>query len=574
LLSRNGNFRKWGLWLAMVSLLAGMLPAAALADPPGGSLNGLNNYVVEAIADPPTSTPPATFGTAAGDGQVWADKSVALNANGVDFDVTLSALAQEYIRTAAGGDVVQAAADVAVVLDLSLSMNGDRLSAMVKAANKAIDIIMAANPRNRIGVYYFSTTAGSGTLMPLASYSTPQTGDGSDAVNRYLTNPANDQVRLVSGITRKFLDGTEDTTTQTTISTAAATAVQFGLYHGIHSLISDISLRDLEDYTQDSERLPFVLLLADGEANRAFVNWWADLTDPGARGTERSGSGASGTAEIAALTVLSAAKLKDELKEAYSVFNEKAVDVVWFNVGLDLPAGDDNLSKAVMNPNIIETVSGTTLNDVKNQLISLTSSAPAAPVDYSKYGAGGNPGYVYAQEYIYFTQSNDLSTINQAFTDLAELVKAATQQRSIPFEPTTKNGEPINLLITDVLGEGMELKSAPKMQGISGTVGSVNGTVTAYEFSGYRNPDAGVDDSSGRTSADRLRRPGQPDSGHLFQSERSARQAGIYGGRFGGLRFRRHAVQQRVCRRGDGRRPVHPDVGQSVLLQKHCGRRR
>ncbi|WP_438433683.1 InlB B-repeat-containing protein [Gorillibacterium sp. sgz500922] len=462
-------------WLIIVAMLSGMLPKSVLADTAGTQRNGLANYVVEVSSDPSTSTRPSTFGTASDDGRVWADKSVS--ANGTQFDVTLSALAQEYVRTTTTEVRSQAAADVAMVLDMSLSMTADRVAKMKNAVNKGIETIMAANPRNRIGIYYYSlatgTTSGNpnvGTLFPLASYSTPQTGDKSDAVDRYVTSNAQTITRK-AGLTQKYLDGATSSTSALTVSVASGTATQTGLYTAINALIADAKNRQLS--SADSERAPYVLLLTDGEANRAYPNWYNSPPN----GTEAAGSGASGTAPISALTILTAAKLKDELKQAYSGLSG-GKDVIWFNVAFGLDEGD-NLATAILKPSKLGPTATTNLKSVYTSLTSLTSSAGAA---YKKYGIGGTPGYVYANDYIYFVSANDLAKVDEAMRDLSGLVEAATQEKIIPFEQTNGSGEPLNLAVTDVLGAGMMLKTAPKLGGVTGTVKSSSGSVTTYGF--------------------------------------------------------------------------------------------
>ncbi|GBF75543.1 hypothetical protein PA598K_03960 [Paenibacillus sp. 598K] len=472
---KNRKMNRICVWLLIAAMLSGMLPAYGWAAP-SPPMHGLNNYVVELSSDPSTSARPASLGTANDDGRIWTDKSVSVN--GTDFDVTLSALAQEYIRTSTGVVRAQAAADVAMVLDMSQSMTKERIASMKDAVNKGIDLIMAANPRNRIGIYYYglATNGNYGTLFPLASYSTPDTGNSATVTDRYITSN-NQTITKKAGVTQKSLDGTTSTTTAQTINTSGGTATQMGLYTAINALKADITTR--QPSSQDTERVPYVLLLTDGEANNAYTNWYNSPPD----GDTRAGSGASGTAEIAALTILSAAKLKDELKTAYSS-HSGGKDVVWFNVAFGLAEGN-NLATALLKPSTLESASTGALSNVRTQLNTLTNNAPNGN---NKYGIGGTPGYLYATDYIYFIGSNELTKVDQALGDLAALVEAATKEKIIPFEQTNAAGEPLNLVLTDVLGEGMKLKTAPTMGTLTGTVKtepeSESGAVTTYEFAG------------------------------------------------------------------------------------------
>ncbi|MFS0725196.1 InlB B-repeat-containing protein [Paenibacillus sp. 1P07SE] len=467
---KNKSMNRICTWLLIVTMLSGMLPTQVWADQSGAQMNGLNNYVVELSSDPSTAARPSTLGTATDDGRIWADKSVSVNET--QFDVTLSALAQEYVRTSTNTGREQAAADVAMVLDMSASMTADRVTRMKDAVNKGIDMIMAANPRNRIGIYYYglSTPGNVGTLFPLASYSTPETGDSTTVTDRYITSN-NQTITRKAGVTQTFLDGTTGTTTAQTISTSTGTATQMGLYTAIHALKADIT--ELPVSSEDTERSPYVLLLTDGEANRAYTNWYNSPPN----GTERAGSGSTGTAEITALSILSAAKLKEELKMAYSA-HSGGKDVVWFNVAFGLSEGN-NLATALLKPSRLASASAGAELDVRNQLTTLTTNAPG---DNNKYGIAGTPGYVYATDYIYFISPTDLTKVDEALGDLAALVEAATKEKNIPFEQTNEFGEPLNLILTDVLGDGMELQSAPRMGALTGTIKSQSGAVTIYEF--------------------------------------------------------------------------------------------
>lgn len=467
----NRGLKRISLFTLIIAILSSILITPQVrANSSSPQIQGLSNYVVELSSDPTTATRPSTFGTLSDDGRVWADKSVSVNGN--QFDVTLSALGQEYIRTSTNEVKAQAAADVALVLDMSSSMNDARVTSMTKAVNRAIDIIMAANPRNRIGIYYFGGSSNVNTLFELASYSTTGTGDKSNATDRYITNGTSSNTRTITrkaGLTQKFLDGASGTTSQLTISTSSGTSTQKGLDYAIKTLKDDITSRPTLS-SADLERVPYVLLLSDGEASRGFPQWYN--SPPG--GSEIS----SNSAEVAALTILTAAKLKDELKAAYSV-HSGGKDVVWFNVAFGLNEGD-NLATAALKPSVLLPTSTGTLGNVYSKLNTLTTSADSA---YQKYGVGGTPGYVYANEYIYFVSDTNLGKVDDAIGALASLVEKATQETIIPFEQKDAQNNPLNLIITDVLGSGMELKGAPRMGTLDGTIKSVVGTVTTYGFS-------------------------------------------------------------------------------------------
>ena len=429
----------------------------------------IDDVAVRLVTDPdtssaPTSSDPAGFGTSGADGRVWTDKSVTVNDK--NFDVVLSALSQEYISTKSSGSGATVAADVVFVLDMSGSMTtgtDGRIQKMVNATNKAIDIIMNANSANRIGVYYFNTTAD--VLMSLASYISPNTGKANPD-NRYISySGSGSSISVVSGLTKTTIDGTTSITATTSVSTSNATHTQYGLYTGINALKSDMAGYTTKQYGQ---RLPYVLLFTDGEANRAFPNWYSDLTNGSVRGTEKSGSGADGTEEIAALTALTAAKLKDELTQQYQTYNNDSdIETTWFNVGLGVKH-EDNRASALLSPQ--STKDATTGSGpralTRTQAVTYTTGTYSA---YSKYGPTGTPGIVYADQYIYYASDTDVTPLNQAFIDLGNLVEEATSVITSPIT-TIPGGDSATLVFTDVLGTGMELKSAPKIAGTAGTL--------------------------------------------------------------------------------------------------------
>lgn len=436
-----------------------------------------DTYELVNVADPDTSLKPSGFGTPGSDGRVWVDKTVQLD--GENFEVVLSALTQEYRAAAEIIGVEQDAADVAFVIDMSLSMTEARIKAMVIALNKGIEVIMGANPKNRIGIYYYSLHDQVGTLFDLASYSHPDTGDGSEATNRYIsarTNPAANSVQYISrnaGLTQTLINNSSSVTTELEIPTQPATATQAGLSHGISDLINKAN--DIPT-NEGFARVPYVMLFTDGEANRAHRGWTNNPPD----GTLRQGSGANGTPEISALTILSAAKLRAELETAYQPYMGTN-DLVWFNVAFGLEEGN-NLATALLKPELLATSSDSYLVQTLAQLQTYTNNAATAN---KIYGVGGTPGYVYADKYIYFYGPNDLDSVQEALNKLASLVVEQTQERILPYvEEYVVYGKPVGLVVRDFLGKGMEINGLPKM-GISSGVETTDGGMSIFNFGTY-----------------------------------------------------------------------------------------
>ena len=154
-----------------LTLFLGMLGWIIL--PASGSASeryaGIGDYTVRLDADPTTNSAPAEFGTTSANGKVWTDKSVLIRED--HFEVTLSALAQEFISEKQGAATSSTAADVVMILDLSASMQDSnnkitigsesvtRTKAMVKAVNDATEIMMEANPKNRILIYTYQSNS-------------------------------------------------------------------------------------------------------------------------------------------------------------------------------------------------------------------------------------------------------------------------------------------------------------------------------------------------------------------------------------------------------------------------------
>ena len=425
---------------------------------------------------------------------------MAVSAQG-EFAVTLSALAQEYLTTITSSTETQEAADVALILDISTSMGGTglrRVENMTNAANIAIDLIMDANPKNRIGVYYFSAPTNTGALMPLASYravgsdeSGPNAPTGAPSPNlpvqtveitdsaakptgRYLTYFGNvDKGRKVAArntLMRTDLGGEETawTSPDGIAEQISGTATQMGLYTAISAMKSDISTRGTKA-ADEVERYPYVLLFTDGEANKAYTNWHA---------APPSGSDISGTKAITAATILAAAKLKDELNQAYETYNGKARETIWFNVGLGIQEGD-TFGSALLSPYTVTASAGANKASVFDEIASRVGSYSA------QYGPGGNPGFVFTDEnkYIYYASDTDLAPLNQAFEDLGELVKHATKKKTMPISSTSSGGGEATVVFSDELGVGMRLKEAPKL-GTTSPTAAVTGSVTTYTYPG------------------------------------------------------------------------------------------
>ncbi len=458
--------------ILLVVMTLGLLPATALA----AGETGAGSYVVRLEADA-TSAKPADFGTLEADGRVWTDKNVS--ANGANFDVTLSALAQEYLRTGTTTTASSTAADVLLILDITSSMNkadvdgNYRYIAMVAAANKAMQTILDANDNNRVMVFLYGNNNVQKVFLPLDHYTTTSTYSESDlagygGVKKYIyyaTSASDPKFSITVDSNTKNSSNVTGTAIHANQGyNGTGTYTQLALDTGIEALRSTIGAE-----TYSLKRTPYVMLLTDGAANMANPEWW--------NVSPSSYTGLSGsTAQGAAATILTANYQKDQLTSAYRTYNTSnswAGDTVFFSVGLggDIP-GDANVS-AIVNP--AEAVS-TVVTQIGTYA---QNGVTAGNIDYSSnyiYTTANESGSGY-----YSYTATGMNELNRAFSDLAGLVEEATRDVATPIAGSSTGG---SIVFTDVLGEGMKLRGAPKLGTVTGS-GTATGNTTAYAFTGY-----------------------------------------------------------------------------------------
>ena len=275
--------------LLCISLLLCVFPSWVLSmeSYPEKHYAGMGDYTVTLQADPITSTPPSAFGTTAANGKVWTDKSVSVNQD--HFEVTLSALAQEYISESSETATSSVAADVVMILDLSASMQKNNLTldntsmtrtkAMIKAVNEALDIIMQANESNRVLIYaYQSNSDGSAPvtneLLPLGHY-TNTSWTASDVFSgnsgKYFDYSTSGSGSNSSGVIRSASNLKKEgvSFTQTSLSTGSGTCTQHGILKGVQALASAIGQEN-----KSVDRKPYILLFTDGAPGNATTTWY------------------------------------------------------------------------------------------------------------------------------------------------------------------------------------------------------------------------------------------------------------------------------------------------------------
>lgn len=216
-----------------------------------------------------------------------------------------------------------------MILDVSGSMrnnkltldgdtNATRTKAMVKAVNEAMEVIMSANPLNRVMIYTFHTDNDINTLcnelLPLGHYTNPSwtaesvwnstsTNAATGKYFDYSGKTTSDKISTASGLLKdgKAISGST--------TTSSGTCTQQGIITGVKAL-TDV----IENETHTADRLPFVFLFTDGAPGAASRNWYSETpTDK-----NQTSHYNNGNSEVTALTILSAAIEKDRLSAAYS----------------------------------------------------------------------------------------------------------------------------------------------------------------------------------------------------------------------------------------------------------------
>ncbi|WP_128104189.1 Ig-like domain-containing protein [Paenibacillus sp. DCT19] len=525
------------LGISGLSPLVGSVAHAAST--PTMSETNYGPYQVKLTADPVTDTAPSGFGTADSDGRIWTDKSVTAENDG-SFNVKLSALAQEYktINTTnpgVGGTSTAngPAADVTFVLDMSSSMgtlNGReiaetaggpgvyyRVEAMAKAANDAIRTVMDANPKNRVAVYWFGGAANSthlGTFMELGHY---EFSSGHAAEDFLKYDSSNQNITLNRNLNK---DGST-VGSPSPVSLGGGTPTQDGIMYGLSKTMSNVGTKGT-----GPKRQPYIFLLSDGAAIHAKKAWFSSpsaisfetnynnaLTDattianytqsandnakfvPG-RASDGLSLASTGDPEIAALTILTGAYMKDLIDRRYTTYNEgESTQAKVYTVGL-------GSSTAINGPSGTKPVyawAGLDPKSVKDNKDSdfRNGSAKSAYNSLQTYAAQGPSGFNYADAFVYsnyYTFAPTYDIVSSAFAGLANDVEATTTilpLLNIP-ETTDLGSETADIASAIVVSDEISNDFTVDLSTLK--IGDAVATVdtstaisggTAYKFAGY-----------------------------------------------------------------------------------------
>lgn len=435
---------------------------------------GMGEYTVSLQADPATDTAPNQFGTTAANGKVWTDKSVTVQQN--RFEVTLSALAQEYISEDKSNTTSSVAADVVMILDFSASMQNNsirlnnesmtRTKAMVKAVNEALEIIMAANEDNRVLIYaYQSNSDGSAPstteLLPLGHYTNTAWNSDEVFTNNsgkyfdYGTSSGNGTVKTSSNLKK---DGAAFS--QSSHSTGSGTCTQHGILHGVQALTTAIGRE-----TKTVDRKPYIMLFTDGAPGNATKQWY----NPASTGCDFRHAN-NGSTTISALSILSAAYMKNTLDTAYRAYNGKNMGIEWFNIGLGV--GDSELGTFFLQPATLAAGTSANATDMRSKIQEYTSGQYAAYAQYANQ-------YAYTVD-AYIVDSGD--DLENAFTELAGRIEEETKTITSPI--VSVEDAVSDLTFTDVIGAGMDVSNICLHPNEDTAIyGNISGGT--YSFTGY-----------------------------------------------------------------------------------------
>ena len=479
------------------------------------------------------------------DGRVWVDKSVSAESevdfgdagtvqNNSDFLVTYSALATSMKLDG------QAPTDTVFILDLSASMtwgydkSGEsvpqkqsRLQAMVDSMNSAIDILVNANPQNRIAIVTFNgTCTGDQALINELT-----TGEDilKDANEDYLTIQNYDQ-NTGAGPDEASAD-VHCNITDRTASTAGGTNIQSGLFRGM-SILANAKDTTAKVNGQTVTRVPNVILMSDGapttfsSSNNATYTsrsgesktgkikrstsvssnspvysgtWW------GTNSGVEIGSGDNYNPDSAdgLMTLLTASYFKNAISNHYYPNSDEEANVYTIGFGTDVQNDSMKaMANLVLNPgeNLSANTGYAEVDKVGSAWNTYATTASDVVVQ-APIGQGNTTTKVKFHVERCNEQENNPTSLNyptnyyaaknaadldQIFKDIANLI---TSQVSAPTEVTGNPLESGFITYTDTTGQYMEIKDVTKLifmdQMLDVAPVSADGSSRTYEAASY-----------------------------------------------------------------------------------------
>jgi len=468
------------------------------------------------LSDPDTSNASTTFpATTLENGKLWVDKSVnkesasvlnlkgdrvgsAITAKNDQFLVTLSAQSEAYSL-----QPIITPLDVVFIVDVSGSMTyyavganetanyeteaptkeQTRVYAMSEALNQAVEILMDANPANRVAVVAYGGEPGriphTYPILALDHYS-PAADDTYFNVDWQSLGVAN--FNVTPGVTGDNVGAVP----VTTAPVSGGTPTQRGIIQGAQILMNQ-SATDME-YTDPATgitaiRKPIMILLTDGEPTFGWTDYINAQNSVGIDGshpnsTQDWGDAITATTGIDLLTVATASYWKQQVQDHYYP-GDADNKLEFYTIGMFM---DNAHTRAVLNPggpplsgsgtsasNNIELYNGTNYNmgTLMNRFVGTQNSTGNFPVLTRTFGGPPNPGrtlisipnsgglksYFYNDDFYQANQASDLAAAFQSVAD--QIIASGYYITEIGSDPKFSG----YLTFSDVIGQYLEFKS-------------------------------------------------------------------------------------------------------------------
>lgn len=308
--------------------------------------------------------------TTADAGRIWTNKSV-WNSDAANSDKSITIKRSDPNNFLVGLSAISSnkeivgeeslPVDVVFVLDLSTSMDNTRVTEMTNAVNTAIDQLLTGeklNDNNRVGVVAYNSNVG--TLLPLDTYKKGDSG-------RYLENETNKVLKTATDLKKS-----NGTTISNEFEQVQGTNIQSGIITGGKMLV-DAKEKDVDGV----KRIPILVLMSDGEANRTnsdYIN-----ASNGESAQYRYGY---------FFTELTGEYYKRKIAAAYGR------NSLVYTLGLDVGADGDSAGRSCLDPSgIAETTKYGSINKDFINIFNKANEGEEYTLNSSKYPQTNPPKY-------------------------------------------------------------------------------------------------------------------------------------------------------------------------------------
>lgn len=264
--------------------------------------------------------------------------------------------------------------DTMLVLDVSASMADDSKDvSMIRAANRAIDQLLALNNHNRVSVVLYSgntqngsSQASTGTvLLPMDRYTTNSTvtiNNGTQYRPNYETIPSYLTLSNSTVGVDRTVRNSNNQEVRTTKRVSGGTYIQNGLYLAYNAFpAGDNTVIPADQLQAGTQRMPILVLMSDGAPTTATVNY-------NNVGTSDAGDGRTNhaTAEVGFLTQLTASWVRAKVQEKYN-----GTAPLFYTLGIG--TSNSQTATGVLNPASANNNAATHWNNfTRNKTVTLT----------------------------------------------------------------------------------------------------------------------------------------------------------------------------------------------------------